>query len=105
MATKLTLENFEAEVEKSTIPVVVDFYADWCGPCKMLAPTVERMGEKYAGKVKVCKLNVDEAYPIAEAFGIRSIPTLIFFKNGEVANKSVGLVSEDELVSMIEAIL
>jgi thioredoxin 1 len=105
MITKLTIENFEAEVLNCECPVLVDFYADWCGPCKMLSPTVDKMAEQYAGKLKVCKLNVDDAYPIAASFGVQSIPTLIFFKNGEAVNKSIGLIAEDELVSMINAVL
>ena len=105
MITKLTVENFEAEVLKNETPVLVDFYADWCGPCKMLAPSVDKMAEQYAGKLKVCKLNVDDAYPIAAAFGVQSIPTLIFFQNGEAVNKSIGFIGEDELVSMINAVV
>ena len=105
MVTKLTIENFENEALKSDLPVLVDFYADWCGPCKMLAPTVDKMADAYAGKVKVCKLNVDDAYPIAATFGIQSIPTLIIFKNGEIAKKSIGLCSEDELRAMLDAVI
>lgn len=105
MITKLTIENFESEVLKCELPVLVDFYADWCGPCKMLSPTVDKMAERYAGKVKVCKLNVDDAYPVAATFGVQSIPTLIFFKSGEVVNKSIGLIAEDELVSMLDAVM
>lgn len=105
MVTKLTIETFENEALKSDIPVLVDFYADWCGPCKMLAPTVDKMAEVYAGKIKVCKVNVDDAYPVAATFGIQSIPTLIVFQDGKVANKSIGLCSEDELRAMLDAVL
>jgi len=105
MVTKLTNESFENEALNSDIPVLVDFYADWCGPCKMLAPAVERISERYAGKVKVCKVNVDEAYPVAAAFGIQSIPTLIVFRDGEIKEKSIGLVSENELAAMIDRAL
>ena len=105
MVTKLTTENFEEEALKGDLPVLVDFYADWCGPCKMLAPTVDKIAEAYAGKVKVCKLNVDDAYPVAAGFGIQSIPTLIIFKGGEIANKSVGVCSEDELRAMLDAVI
>ena len=105
MVQKLTTENFGVEVMQSDLPVLVDFYADWCGPCKMLSPTVDKMAEKYAGKIKVCKLNVDEAFPVAATYGVQSIPTLIFFKNGKDVNKSIGLCSESELESMIEAVL
>ena len=105
MVQKLNTENFGVEVMQSDLPVLVDFYADWCGPCKMLSPTVDKMAEKYAGKIKVCKLNVDEAFPVAATYGVQSIPTLIFFKNGKDVNKSIGLCSESELESMIEAVL
>lgn len=105
MVTKLTIETFENEALNSEIPVLVDFYADWCGPCKMLAPAVERISERYAGKVKVCKVNVDEAYPVAASFGIQSIPTVILFKDGEMLDKSIGLVSEDELAAMLDRAL
>ena len=101
----ITKENFEAEVEKAESLVVIDLYADWCGPCKMLAPVVDRISERYAGKVKVCKVNVDEAYPIAAAFGIQSIPTVIIFKDGELYDKSIGLVSEEELSLMLDKAL
>ena len=105
MVTKLTNESFENEALNSDIPVLVDFYADWCGPCKMLAPAVERISERYAGTVKVCKVNVDEAYPVAATFGIQSIPTLIVFRDGEIKEKSIGLVSENELAAMIDRAL
>lgn len=105
MVTKLTIETFENEALNSEIPVLVDFYADWCGPCKMLAPAVERISERYAGRVKVCKVNVDEAYPVAASFGIQSIPTVILFKDGEMLDKSIGLVSEDELAEMLDRAL
>lgn len=105
MVTKLTTAVFESEVLKSELPVLVDFYADWCGPCKMLSPLVDAMAEKYAGKLKVCKLNVDEEFPVAAQFGVQSIPTLIFFKNGEAVKKSIGYCSEDELAALIDAVL
>jgi thioredoxin 1 len=105
MVTKVTVATFEAEVLKSDLPVLLDLYADWCGPCKMLSPIVDKMAEVYAGRLKVCKLNVDDDFPIAAQFGVQSIPTLIFFKNGEVVNKSIGYSSEDELKSMIDAVV
>ena len=105
MVTKVTVATFEAEVLKSDLPVLLDLYADWCGPCKMLSPIVDKMAEVYAGKLKVCKLNVDDDFPIAAQFGVQSIPTLIFFKNGEAVQKSVGYSSEDELKSMIDAVV
>ena len=105
MVTKLTIENFENEALNSNIPVLVDFYADWCGPCKMLSPTVDKMAEAYAGRIKVCKLNVDDAYPVAASFGIQSIPTLIFFKDGQVAKKTIGYMSASELNAVIEEVV
>ncbi len=100
-----TSDNFDIDVLKSDLPVVVDFYADWCGPCKMLSPAVEAMEGIFAGKVKVGKINVDENGDIAERYGVMSIPTLIFFKGGEIAGTSVGLISRDILQSKIEALL
>ena len=100
-----TSDNFDKEVLQINIPVVVDFYADWCGPCKMLSPAVEAMESIFAGKVKVGKLNVDENGDIAERYGVMSIPTVIFFKGGEIAGTSVGLITKDVLQSKIEQIL
>ena len=100
-----TSDNFEQEVINSDLPVVVDFYADWCGPCKMLSPSVAAMEEVFAGKVKVGKLNVDDNADIAERYGVMSIPTVIFFKGGEVAATSVGLISKDALQEKIEKLL
>jgi thioredoxin 1 len=99
-----TSDNFEAEVLKSELPVMVDFYADWCGPCKMLAPAVAALEPLYEGKVKIGKLNVDNASDIAEKYNVMSIPTLLFFRNGEVVEKSVGLITKDVLQEKIEAI-
>ena len=101
----ITEKNFETEVEKCDKLCVIDLYADWCGPCKMLSPIVDKMAEVYAGRLKVCKLNVDDDFPIAAQFGVQSIPTLIFFKNGEAVQKSIGYSSEDELKSMIDAVV
>ena len=97
----LTEQNFEDEVLKSEIPVLVDFWATWCGPCRMLAPTIEKIAEEKEGVVKVCKLDVDEEPEIANRFGIASIPTLMVFKNGVVVNQSVGVQPK----AMIEAML
>lgn len=98
----LTEQNFETEVAKSDIPVLVDFWASWCGPCKMLAPIVSEIAEEYAGKVKVGKVNVDEEPALAGRFGISSIPTLILFKNGEPAGVSIGYRPKEELVRMLQ---
>ncbi len=98
----LTNQNFESEVMQSDIPVLVDFWAVWCGPCKMLAPIVSEIAQEYAGKVKVGKVNVDDEPALAGRFGISSIPTLILFKNGQQAAVSVGVRPKEELVQMLQ---
>ena len=102
MEINLTKQNFEEEVMRSDIPVVVDFWATWCGPCQMLAPVLSSVAEEYQNRVKVCKVNVDEAQDLAIEYGVMSIPTLIMFKNGEKVSSSVGLVSKSELKEMID---
>ena len=97
----LTSENFEEEVLKSEKPVLVDFWATWCGPCKMLAPVISEIAEKYEGKVKVGKVNIDNEKELAVRYQITSIPTLMLFKNGEVSNMTVGFQSKSELERMI----
>ena len=82
--------NFEQEVINSDIPVLVDFWATWCGPCKMIAPIISQIAVKYSGKIKVCKVDVDEAPELAESFNVSSIPTLVLFKNGEAVAQRVG---------------
>ena len=99
----LTSKNFEEEVLKSEIPVLVDFFATWCGPCKMIAPVIEELAEKYEGKVKIRKVNVDEENELAMKFQIASIPTLVLFKEGKVANTKIGLCSKSEIESMINS--
>ena len=96
----ITKNSFEKEVLSSDIPVVLDFWATWCGPCKMLAPTVSEIADEYEGKVKVCKLDVDQAMDIAMSYGVASIPTLILFKDGEIVKKSIGVVSKAEIEAM-----
>lgn len=102
MEYKFTSENFEKEVLASEIPVFVDFYADWCGPCKMMAPVVEKLAEKYEGKLKVGKCNVDEENELAARYRVMSIPTMMVFVNGEVRETIVGAVSQTELENVIE---
>ena len=99
----LTNKNFEAEVLKSEIPVLVDFFATWCGPCKMLAPVIEELAEKYEGKVKIRKVNVEEENELAMKYEVLSIPTLVLFKGGRVANTKIGLCSKSEIESMINS--
>ena len=99
MEITLTLSNFEEEVIKSDVPVVVDFWATWCGPCRMVAPEVEALAEEYDGKVKVGKVNVDEEEELAVKYRVSSIPTLILFKNGEAVKKSIGYKTKDALIS------
>ena len=96
----LNNDNFKAEVLDAKGLVLVDFWATWCGPCKMLAPTVSEIAYEYEGKVKVCKLDVDQAMDISMSYGVASIPTLILFKDGEIVKKSVGVVSKAEIEAM-----
>jgi len=98
----ITKQNFEAEVLNSEIPVLVDFWAVWCGPCRMIAPAVEEIAEEYAGKVKVGKVNVDDEPELAAKFGIASIPTLMVFEGGKVKNTMVGARPKASIEAMLE---
>ena len=104
MEVTITNQNLE-QVLKSSSVVVVDFWATWCGPCRMLAPTVEEVSELMEGKAVVAKCNVDEVREVAMKYRILSIPTLIYFKNGEVVDKTVGVVSKEDIVSKINSLL
>ena len=95
--------TFDAIVKESDLPVVVDFWAEWCGPCKQLAPTVAEVADTVVGSVKVCKMDVDSNQEIAVQFGVRSIPTLLIFKNGEVSATQIGAISKQQLEEFIES--
>ncbi len=105
MAIELTDSNFEELVLKSDKPVLVDFWAEWCGPCRMVAPIVKEISAEYEGKAVVGKLDVDTNPEVAQKYGIRNIPTILFFKNGEVADKQVGAVPKSMLTAKIENLL
>ena len=100
-----TEANFEQEVLNSDIPVMVDFYADWCGPCQMMMPTVESLAEEYEGRVKIGKLNSDEAQSLCQKYGVMSIPKFVFFKNGQRVDNAIGAQSEDALAEKLDALL
>ncbi|NLP45598.1 MAG: thioredoxin [Epulopiscium sp.] len=105
MALAFTDSNFEKEVLQSDTPVLVDFYADWCGPCRMMAPVIDELAKDYEGKAKVGKINVDKNGDTASKYGVMSIPTLLLIKNGKVVDQIVGAVPKQQLSQRIEAIL
>ena len=100
----LTQENFAAEVLQSTAPVLVDFWAEWCGPCKMIAPVLDELADEYTGKVKIGKVNIDEHQGIAAEYGVRAIPTLLLFSKGQVTEQMVGLRSKRDLKSSFDRV-
>ena len=102
MVYKFDESNFDAEVLQSDLPVFVDFYADWCGPCKMMSPVIDKLAEEYEGKIKVGKVNVDENGDLAVRYGIMSIPNMVFFKNGEVADRVVGAIPKPAMKEKFE---
>lgn len=102
---EFTDSNFSVEVLEADVPVLVDFWAPWCGPCKMIAPMVEEISNEYAGKVKVGKLNTDDNQTVASQYGVMSIPTLMIFKNGEVVERIVGAQPKEALTGKLESVL
>ncbi len=105
MALEITDENFQDLVMKSDKPVMIDFWAEWCGPCRMVGPVVEEISKEYDGKAVIGKVDVDKNPQLSVQFGVRNIPTIIFVKNGEVVDKSVGAVPKTQLTSKLDAIL
>jgi thioredoxin 1 len=99
----VTDDSFEAEVLKSDLPVLVDYWAEWCGPCKMIAPVLDEISGEYTGKIRVAKLNIDENPNTPPRYGIRGIPTLMLFKDGEVEATKVGAVSKSQLIAFIDS--
>jgi len=102
---ELTLENFNSEVIESDTPVLVDFWAEWCGPCRVIAPVVDEIATEYLQKVKVGKLNVDNHNQVASQYGVRSIPALLIFKNGAVANQIVGAVPKNKITEILDSVI
>lgn len=99
----VTDDTFEQEVLQSPTPVLVDYWADWCGPCKMISPILDEVAKEYTGRLKVCKLNIDENQQIPPKYGIRGIPTLMIFKNGNVEATKVGALSKSQLTAFIDS--
>ena len=100
----LTQENFSQQVLQSTAPVLVDFWAEWCGPCKMIAPLLDELADEYDGKVKIGKVNIDEQQHLAAEYGVRAIPTLLVFQNGQVADQIVGARSKRDLKASLDRV-
>lgn len=100
---QITETNFESEVLHSSQPVIVDFYADWCGPCKMIAPALEEIAADQQGKVKVAKVNVDDESALAQRYNVQSLPTLLYFQNGQVVNQIIGAASKKSILGKLES--
>ncbi|NLK22089.1 MAG: thioredoxin [Epulopiscium sp.] len=105
MAKELTSQEFQTEVLNSTEPVLVDFFATWCGPCKMMAPIIDQLSEEMSGKAKVYKIDVDQARDLAAQYSIMSVPTLVFFKDGEVVDQMVGAAPKDKLIDKLNTLM
>jgi len=105
MALEVNDSNFEEVVVKSDKPVIVDFWAEWCGPCRMIAPIIEELSKEYSGKAVVAKCDVDSSPQVAAKYGIRNIPTVLFFRNGEIADKQVGAVPKVNFINKLNALL
>lgn len=105
MAKVIAGIEFESEVLKSDVPVLVDFFAEWCGPCKMIAPSLEDLSREMEGKAKVVKIDIDQANDIVATYGIRSVPTLMFFKNGEIVDKIIGAVPKETMEAKINGMI
>ncbi|MDR2123333.1 MAG: thioredoxin [Flavobacteriaceae bacterium] len=105
MALDISDQSFKDEVLSSNEPVLVDFWAEWCGPCRSLTPIVEELSEEFKGKVKVAKIDIDTNQEVSVEYGIRNIPTLLFFKNGQVVDKVVGVQSKEKLAEKMQALL
>ena len=105
MDYSLNSQNFEAEVLKSNVPVLVDFSADWCGPCKMMAPLIDELADEYEGEMKIGKINVDQSPDVAQKYNVMSIPMFAFFKNGEVVETAVGALNKAKLQAIIDRVL
>jgi thioredoxin 1 len=104
-AIQITNLTFDEKVSSSSRPVLVDFWAEWCAPCRMLSPTIDQIAEDYDGKVTVGKVNIDEEPELAQRFGVMSIPTLILFKDGSIVSRSFGIVGKDKIAAMLDAAL
>lgn len=98
---KITEDNFNKEVLEAQEPVIVDFWAEWCGPCKMLGPIVEAAAQELSGRAKVGKVNIDEEYALSEKFSIMSVPTLLVFQDGKVVNQSIGVISKEDVIGLV----